>query len=87
MTDLEHGELRVIVPVGFLLPHEQEVSVFVERPDGPPLPIRLHLIPACTATTVCDPTPTSIGWSSRHLPTAPADEDDGYPGPDYGGGD
>jgi hypothetical protein len=86
MIDREQGELRVIVPVGFLLPQEQEVSVCVERPDGPPLPIRLRLIPACSATSVCDPTPASIGWSSRRLPTLP-DDDDGYPLPEYGGGD
>jgi hypothetical protein len=86
MTDHEQGELRVIVPVGFLLPREQEVSVSVERPDGPPLPIRLHLIPACAPASVSDATPANIGWSSRRLPTLPED-DDGYPGPDYGGGD
>lgn len=87
MTDFEQGELRVIVPVGFLLPQEQEVSVCVERPDGPPLPIRLHLIPACASASVSDPTPASIGWPSQKLPTTPYDDDDGYPGPDYGGGD
>jgi hypothetical protein len=83
MTDLEHGELRVIVPVGFLLPQEQEVSVSVDRPDGPPLPIRLHLVPARGSVDVSDPTPAAIGWRSRKLPLA----DDGYPEPDYGGGD
>ena len=86
MTDLEQGELRVIVPVGFLLPQEQEVSVSVERPDGPPLPIRLHLIPACASASVGEPTPTTVGWPAQKLPTMP-EEDDGYPGPDYGGGD
>jgi hypothetical protein len=83
MTDLEHGELRVVVPVGFLLPEEQEVSVLVDRPEGPPLPIRLHLVPA---TSTSDPTPAMIGWPEHKLPIVP-DEDDGYPGPDYGGGD
>src|SRR5690242_400764 len=34
MTDLEQGELRVVVPVGFLLAEEQEVTVSVDRPDG-----------------------------------------------------
>jgi hypothetical protein len=83
MTELEKGELRVIVPVGFLLPEEQEISVSVDRPDGTPLPIRLHLVPARASTDVSDPTPTTLGWASRKLPAA----DDGYPEPDYGGGD
>ena len=85
MTDRESGELRVVVPVGFLLPEEQEVSVSVDRPDGPPLPIRLRLIPARPATTPVDePTPVNIGWAARKLPEP---RDDGYPEPDYGGGD
>jgi hypothetical protein len=83
MSDLDVGELRVVVPVGFLLAEEQEVSVSVERPDGPPLPIRLRLIPARPATTsVSDPTPQAVGWPTRRLSA-----DDGYPEPEYGGGD
>jgi hypothetical protein len=84
MTDLEVGELRVVVPVGFLLSEEQEVSVSVTSANGQPLPIRLRLIPARPATvSVSEPTQT-IGWSStRRLPK----EDDGYPIPDYGGSD
>jgi hypothetical protein len=95
MTDLEHGELRVVVPVGFLLDEEQEVTVSVDRPNGQPLPIRLRLIPAQTA--VCDPTPVSIaddapacviGWPTRSLVAVrDFDDDDGYPGPDVGVGD
>ena len=74
MSDFENGELRVVVPVGFLLDEEQEVTVSVDRPDGSPLPIRLCLIPA--RTTIGDPTPvaiaddapaTVIGWSSHRL--------------------
>jgi hypothetical protein len=83
MADLEKGELRVIVPVGFLLPEEQEVSVSVDRPGDTPLPIRLHLVPARASVDVTDPTPTTLGWTSRKLPAT----DDGYPEPDYGGGD
>ncbi len=80
MTDLEHGELRVVVPVGFLLSEEQEVSVSVDRPDGPPLPIRLRLIPARASVPVSEPTPITIttGWSTRKLPVP----DDGYPAPE-----
>jgi hypothetical protein len=85
MTDLEVGELRVVVPVGFLLPEEREVSVSVDRPDGSPLPIRLRLIPARPAAAVAasDPTPLPFRWPARRA----AAPDDGYPGPDYGGGD
>lgn len=81
MTDLEVGELRVVVPVGFLLSEEREVAVSVDRPDGRPLPIRLRLIPA-RPVAVADPTPARIPWPTRNLPA-----DDGYPEPDYGGGD
>jgi hypothetical protein len=93
MTDLEHGELRVVVPVGFLLAEEQEVTVSVDRPDGQPLPIRLKLIPA--RTDACDPTPAIVdesstnymGWPSRRLSRRRLCIDDGYPGHDVGGGD
>jgi hypothetical protein len=92
MTDLEHGELRVVVPVGFLLAEEQEVTVSVARPDGQPLPIRLKLVPA--RTEVNDPTPVAIlddapaiiGWPTRRL-SRRRNTDDGYPGHDMGGGD
>lgn len=86
MTDHEQGELRVVVPVGFLLSEEQEVSVSVERPGGGRLPIRLRLIPARamdgTRVGVSEPTPTSIRWPRRHLR-----DNDGYHGYDMGGGD
>jgi hypothetical protein len=101
MTDLENGELRVVVPVGFLLDEEQEVTVSVDRPDGNPLPIRLCLIPA--RTTIGDPTPVAvagdiagavIGWPSHRLASRSryrydhdSDFNDGYPGHDVGGGD
>jgi hypothetical protein len=92
MTDLDHGELRVVVPVGFLLAEEQEVTVSVDRPDGQPLPIRLKLVPA--RTEVNDPTPMGIvddepaiiGWPTRRL-SRRHNPDDGYPGHDMGGGD
>lgn len=84
MTDFDVGELRVVVPVGFLLSEEQEVSVSVERPDGRPLPIRLRLIPARPAAVgVGDPTPSVINWPARK--SSPTD--DGYPEPVLGGGD
>lgn len=90
MTDLEQGELRVVVPVGFLLHEEQEVSVSVNRPDGRPLPIRLRLIPArpvdLKQTSASDPTPIAIEWPTRSVPNAPGTQD-GYPAPDVGGSD
>ncbi|MFO0823661.1 MAG: hypothetical protein U0792_11185 [Gemmataceae bacterium] len=87
MIDLETGELRVVVPVGFLLSEEQEVSVSVERPDGRPLPIRLKLVPARVSPVgTNDRTPVRLGYPSRRL-AAIAQGDDGYPEPDYGGGD
>ena len=85
MIDVETGELRVVVPVGFLLSEEQEVSVRVERPDGRSLPIRFKLVPARVSPALNDLTPVRLGWQSRRL--AMAHRDDGYPEPDYGGGD
>ncbi len=74
MSELENGELRVVVPVGFLLDEEQEVTVSVDRPDGSPLPIRLCLIPARTSigeetpvAVAADDTATVIGWPSHRL--------------------
>jgi hypothetical protein len=90
MAELEQGELRVIVPVGFLLQEEQEVAVSVNRPDGRPLPIRLRLIPAqgaeLTQPTVSEPTPAAISWPIRRVDETPHAED-GYPTPEYGGSD
>jgi hypothetical protein len=90
MTELDQGELRVVVPVGYLLLEEQEVAVSVNRPDGPPLPIRLRLIPARPAdpaqTSVSDPTPMAIGWPTRKIANA-SNPEDGYPTPEYGGSD
>lgn len=85
MVDLEAGELRVVVPVGFLLTEEQEVSVNVERPGGGSLPIRLKLIPARTTSPGPDVrTPVAVPWPTRR-PGSLAQ--DGYPEPEYGGGD
>lgn len=88
MTDFDKGELRVVVPVGFLLSEEQEVSVSVPRPDGGRLPIRLCLIPAqrgiesngLARTAIV--TPKNLPWPRRHL-----HDNDGYHGYDMGGGD
>jgi len=92
MTEFEQGELRVVVPVGFLLDEEQEVSVTVDRPDGRPLPIRIRLVPAraaCESVVVAvdDNTPMPTSWSRRRRLAARHDPDDGYPGHDVGGGD
>ncbi|WP_439630120.1 hypothetical protein [Gemmata sp.] len=85
MVDLATGELRVVVPVGFLLTEEQEVSVNIERPGGGSLPIRLKLIPARAASPAPDAqTPVAVPWPLRRYSPY---SDDGYPEPDYGGGD
>ncbi len=85
MTDLEHGELRVVVPVGLLLQEEREVSVYVERADGSPLPIRLRLVPARPyAGEMDEPAAVPFGWHGQDLTES---DGDGYPEPDYGGGD
>lgn len=93
MATVEHGELKVVVPVGFLLAEAQEMTVSVARPGGTPLPVRLRFIPACTAedagaaavadepVSVCAPTPLRLCWPHR------AAADDGYGEPEYGGGD
>ncbi|MBN9120146.1 MAG: hypothetical protein J0I06_13440 [Planctomycetes bacterium] len=91
MTTVEHGELQVVVPVGFLLAEAQEVTVSVDRPGGAPLPVRLRLIPARAAesaeprdepVSVSTPTPVRTYWPKR----AALDED-AYGEPEYGGGD
>ena len=96
MATVEHGELQVVVPVGFLLAEAQEVTVSVDRPGGAPLPVRLRLIPARATETVgvatlaeehdepvsvSSPTPVRFPWPKR----TPAD--DIYGEPEYGGGD
>jgi len=96
MATVEHGELQVVVPVGFLLTEAQEVTVSVDRPGGEPLPVRLRLIPARPVeavgvatlvaadepVSVSAPTPLRTTWPKR-VPL----EDDGYGEPEYGGGD
>jgi hypothetical protein len=90
MTELEQGELRVVVPVGFLLQEEQEVAISVNRPNGQPLPIRLRLVPARLTDpepiSVSDPTPVAFGWPTRQIPNG-QNVEDGYPTPEYGGSD
>lgn len=86
MTELEQGELRVVVPVGFLLAEEQEVAVSVNGRDGRPLPIRLRFIPArAAAVDVSDATPMPI--SRPRARTRVAAIEDGYPTHDFGGSD
>lgn len=93
MAMVEHGELQVVVPVGFLLAEAQEVTVSVSRPGGEPLPVRLRLIPARAAEevgvatlaedelpSVFAPIPLPIGWPRR-------DPFDDIYEPEYGGGD
>ena len=90
MATVEHGELRVVVPVGFLLAEAQEMTVSVDRPGGAPLPVRLRFIPACPAESVADadepvsvsaPTPLRLCWPHRGA------TEEGYGEPEYGGGD
>lgn len=96
MATVEHGELQVVVPVGFLLTEAREVTVSVDRPGAEPLPVRLRLIPARAAAettgvaalaaveepvSVSTPTPLRISWPKRVA------EDDGFGEPEYGGGD
>jgi hypothetical protein len=94
MATVEHGELQVVVPVGFLLAEAQEVTVSVNRPGGEPLPVRLRLIPARPVEEIgvaalveeelpsaSDPTPLPFGWPRRDP------FDDIYGEPEYGGGD
>lgn len=85
MATVEHGELQVVVPVGFLLAEPREVTVCVDRPDGDPLPVRLRLIPARPSAppapvSVSAPTPLCIPWPKRAA-------DDIYGEPEYGGSD
>lgn len=98
MATVEHGELQVVVPVGFLLTEAREVTVSVDRPGAEPLPVRLRLIPARpveTATgvatlaaapdepvSVSAPTPLRQPWPKRAM-----QEEDVYGEPEYGGGD
>ena len=96
MVTVEHGELRVVVPVGFLLTEAQEVTVSVDRPGAAPLPVRLRFIPALAVeaagvaaladaadepVSVAAPTPLRLCWPKR------AAIEDGYGEPEYGGGD
>ncbi len=46
MLSTETDTIRVNVPVGLLLPEEQEVVLSVDRPESGPLSIKLRLIPA-----------------------------------------
>jgi hypothetical protein len=93
MATVEHGELHVVVPVGFLLSETREVTVSVDRPGGAPLPVRLRLIPARAVETTgtaalvpvqdeSAPRRDTCAWPRR----AALDEDI-YGEPEYGGGD
>jgi hypothetical protein len=98
MATVEHGELQVVVPVGFLLTEAREVTVSVDRPGAEPLPVRLRLIPARPAeaaagvvalaatpdesVSVSTPTPLRHPWPKRAV-----SEEDGFGEPEYGGGD
>jgi hypothetical protein len=77
-------DLRVNVPVGFLLPAPQEIIVSVDRPTSQPLAIRLRLLPAEHAEPA-RPEASMPYRRSRRLVAWGAD--DGYPHPEYGGGD
>jgi len=79
MTHLLNGELHVVVPVGFLLEEEQEVTVHVPRGEGSELPIRLKLVPA---RVPAPPPPTASSLRSRS-----AQFEEEYPAYDLGVGD
>ncbi len=91
MATLEHGELQVVVPVGFLLAEPWEGTVSVARPGGDPLPVRLRLIPARASegfAAVPEPVLVSTPMLSIPFPTRrakPTDLDADYT--EYGGGD
>lgn len=96
MATVEHGELQVVVPVGFLLAEAQEVTVSVNRPGGEPLPVRLRLIPArpceevgvATAADIDDRPCVSAPTLPRHgWPKRAAFDEELYGEPEYGGGD
>ncbi|MCS6864725.1 MAG: hypothetical protein RMJ56_18015 [Gemmataceae bacterium] len=100
MTTVEHGELHVVVPVGFLLAEAQEVTVSVNRPGGEPLPVRLKLVPARPIEEPASMTPgciatacSSTSASSAATRTAAWSRsnrrslDELYGEPEYGGGD
>ena len=81
-TDLD--SLRVNVPVGFLLAEPREIVVSVDRPTSHPLAIRLRLIPAGPPESEGATSPLPVRSARRLLAW---DADDGYPHPEYGGGD
>jgi hypothetical protein len=96
MATVEHGELQVVVPVGFLLAEVQEVTVSVDRPGGAPLPVRLRLIPARATEAVGvaalaeeDDEPVSVSTPTPlrapRLKRTAIEEALGEP--EYGGGD
>jgi hypothetical protein len=90
MTTIEHGELQVVVPVGFLLTEVREVTVSVDRPGAAPLPIRLRLIPARPTESVLSDTPVSVSAPTPiriPRPHRGGAEPDGYGAPEYGGSD
>jgi hypothetical protein len=85
MCETECDLLRVNVPVGFLLPAPQEIVVSVDRPTDQPLSIRLRLIPAEPRAEPARPQAAMPFKPSRRLMAWGCD--DGYPHPEYGGGD
>ena len=88
MMKLERDSLRVDVPVGFLLPEQQEITVSVDRAAEGPLSIRLRLIPAeVAAMSASDCRPLTSAVPAGRLLRAARARDDDYPTPDYGGGD
>lgn len=85
MFKSEHGDLRVDIPVGFLLREPREILVSVDRPADAPLAIRLRLVPA-EAVGEAGPRhldPPSVPRRRALRPTGT----DGYYEAEYGGGD
>ena len=100
MATVENGELRVVVPVGFLLTEAQEMTVSVDRPGAAPLPVRLRFIPALAveaagveaagveaAGAADEPVSVAAPTPLRLCWPKRAAIEDGYGEPEYGGGD
>lgn len=86
MMKLERDSLSVDVPVGFLLPELREVTVSVNRDEGP-LSIRLRLIPAEVAGLGGTYGGATSAVPMNRLIRDARACDDAYPAHDQGGGD
>jgi hypothetical protein len=88
MFKSEHGDLRVDIPVGFLLREPREILVSVDRPADAPLAIRLRLVPAeYGGVTGIDAGPRQHDPPARPRRALRATGTDGFYEAEYGGGD